>query len=93
MRPRDLAHDIQSQPETAVGVAAVPVLRASPERVKHLIQGGLLNCRPAVRDLEPDVGLFASESDTNRSPLRAILDGVRDEVAEQLLQARAVPVA
>src|SRR5690242_16816044 len=93
MRPRNLAHDEQSQPEAASGVAAVPLPSTSFQRLEELDQSGRRDGRPAVHDLNANVGLLTVNCDTDRLVGRPVLDRIRDEIAEQLLQARAVPAA
>ena len=48
MRPGNFAHDIQSEPEAAVGILAVRMRRASLEWIKDLVQSRSIDGRSAA---------------------------------------------
>src|SRR5690242_3893674 len=74
VRPRNLAHNKQSQPEAASGAVAVAFRGTTPERIKDLAQGRRVDGRPAVRDLEANVGLLAVKRHTDRRVGRPVED-------------------
>lgn len=90
MSPGNFACNIQSEPETAVSVVSVLLSRTALERVKDLVQSRLLDSGARIPDLEAKVGLLASNHHADRLIRRSVLDRVRNQVAEQLLQPQAV---
>jgi len=83
----NLARDVKSESEVAVGVTPATVIRAAFERFKDLFQRLLLDGWAAVCDLDTKLRFLAHQAHSHRRVgRRPVLDGVLDEIAEQLLQ-------
>jgi hypothetical protein len=91
MRPGNFVDDIQSEPKASVGGGVVLLRGASLEWMKDLIQDRTLNSWPAIPDLNENVGPLTSQHDMDRRVWYPILESIRYQVAEQLLEPQAVP--
>src|SRR5688572_32344857 len=87
----NFAHDIQSEPKTAVGAVGVFLRGASLEWIEDLIQYCPLNGRPDVGDLEANLGSLACKHHTDRRVRYSVLDRIGHKVAEHLLEAQTIP--
>src|SRR6266404_252065 len=93
MGPRNLPHDIQSEPEAYPAVIAVTLNDSPFKRIKDLVQDRFLNGWATVLYLNGNVSLVAGKHHVDRCICRSVNDRIHNEVAEQLLQAYPVPNA
>ena len=93
MAPDDFLHDVQSKPQAVVAIAAFALVQASLKRTKHPIQQGSLDGRSAVQNFANNVRRAAGHGDADRTIGSPVLDGIRDEITDHLLEAPAVPAA
>jgi hypothetical protein len=83
MQLDDLAADIQPQPESLCGV----VRAGLEEALEDPVAGLVWDPHPTIADGELErVGLRLRDRHDNRLSLRAVLDGIVEEIGEDLLE-------
>src|SRR5437868_1507920 len=88
MRGRDLAHDVEPHPE-ALGLAKAG---GADEGLEDPALVDLRNPDPPITHREPGVSSLSNDSHSNRLA-RTVLESVREEVGDELLDAEPVPEA
>src|SRR5689334_7170776 len=74
MRPRNLAHNIQSKAEARPYIAAVILLKSTFKRIKDMVEHPFLNDRSTVLYFDNDFSLVAGKLHTNRRVWRSVSD-------------------
>src|SRR5512134_171965 len=91
MRLGNLARNVEPEPQTAVFVLNSPGLPAALQRLEHLRQQLRMDRNPGIPDFEAKNVFLALHCYPDGLIRGSILDGVDDQVAEQLLQPHGVP--
>ncbi|MGF6726428.1 hypothetical protein P3T43_005818 [Paraburkholderia sp. GAS41] len=91
MSLRDFAHDVQSEAGVTVIVVSFTLIHTAPQRLKKLLHSCRPNRSAAIQDRNMNIGLLTGHNDPHRCIRCPVLDGVQNEISDQLLQTWAVP--